>query len=1810
MPLQFTTIEEPTFARGIDARSAENQIQAGFAKDLVNVDIVEARIRKRRGYHSHAGQIPVRVRQMTQVTGELRFVLDSSIDLARISSGPIMVYGKSGAVTSGNGPFTVDGNNVRYYDNWASNLRKTFLLGSNSFTVLQTEHNIPTDQMFVGLSLSSEGETLSGENTFSQAVKVSKGTPANISVDYVNSTGVTQSVFLYYRDQQPVIGKSYTHPFSVAAESSAPVTVSAATHGLDNYSIVYQLYEDDGTDLIQIKPDEFTVDADSGLVSVTVNNTYLVPKTFRLILASVPLAQTKTSISTALPQSYTIQNIESPFLFYTLYLRTGNILQEVIPDTLSFNDSTKELILEWNGPQGGTLEFYYEYGSVRANELRVVDATAVGSSVDLAPQLSIYGLDHALLYGNDKKVNRRGWVNHLDSYRSPLTTHVVAGLGGNLFAALDTNPPGITTTLMPTRYPRLNARVSGAQVMGPAFYDPSAVPQDPNRERTRGYYTFVGGLFHWAVVTEVRYVSSTGYTEYTLSTRSRVKTGTPVEAGDILTVEKMSHSRHSGNFEIVSIDDTSPTTLVVTVKNPKLTTDDYNDFDTEGRAGIFSDRVTLQGDSPFVAGDILLSSSWDSTAGIIVGSIPAATVTVDGTNITTIQVDSTLKFPATGTVLLNQVAINYSAVTSTSITLVSPVTVKAQDKLEYQGTQLWVTQCYNYQVLNSGLVVTGKRKSATVPLRDIGPSAGNISRIVPGDVLSFSELERELTVVSVDPVKKTVTLDEEIEWYDDLSLPPSFTVARRWYPVETPIRNDEDTLLPLTTVQHFSAAPYDNQAFLRSAMVLNNMYLTNGEDEVYKYDGANLYRAGIIPWQPGLFVAIENIGSGGIKLPAIEVSAGLALLGSSIEMNTSDASQFAQNDIVQVKFSSLAEPLTLTVAEIKDATTASKKLLSFKETLSIVSTDPVPTVSTIKGCYLATYYFRLNIKDQRGVTTAGAVSGDDSFKVLLVPSKNSGQRVLLRLVGLPAWDQYDYRNGNIELQIYRTPWSKGSIGEVSLGYKLLTIPLTFIPNDGYIDFIDTYSNDTLFETDVVTGVLSPNTIPVDWDEPVRGKYVTTTGNRLVLANVKSWPTFTVDYLTNKDTNYSSFAGQKFTFYRDASLSFTNTNMLSHVRYELREASNAKTIYPVIGSTGHFKFSSPAGFAGVTPGSAEVTPGSWVYLYHSTISNGNNLITTASVSTDKFTISGTIPDNTLVHFSSTGNYPQYGAGIPIEPGRGYFVTQSGSNEFKITSAYNSGTALDITNAGTGTLTVLWDGSELEYAGWYQVAQIESNVITVHRPGHNATTIPTQFPDKALFATDPRDVPVLLGIDGNMGMTNGNGPVPYLNVIRRLGMAINATMRATDTTLQSPDQKTFVPWLTAQSESFTGGTLIVRRPRADDVTPSLKITGGPLASTYLNNEPAPPEAVLADTTRYPSRVLLSYDSYPEIFSNPFSQDLSQTDSAVDINAADGQEITGIFTFFGSAAFGASQQTGVLVVFKSNSIYVVNPLTREVQKLETQGLGCTAPYSIASTKDGVAFANESGIYVLRRDLRIEYLGRFMERNWSERVDLDALSLAQGHHYGIGKQYKLSVPMTESSVGAYAENEEVYVYAYTAEADGAMGGWTRYTNHMATGWCNLFQDAFFADVNGNVQRIRNLGENSDYRDGSVAIESIIETRPTNFDQSAIRKAVNNVVVHYRANAVSESTTLGMATDMATEYQLSTAYKVVTTAATKNGISDQVGQYIQSIMHSFPRPRCLYAGVKITNNGLDENVEVAGIGYVVAGLSSSGIKQAAETKE
>lgn len=124
-----------------------------------------------------------------------------------------------------------------------------------------------------------------------------------------------------------------------------------------------------------------------------------------------------------------------------------------------------------------------------------------------------------------------------------------------------------------------------------------------------------------------------------------------------------------------------------------------------------------------------------------------------------------------------------------------------------------------------------------------------------------------------------------------------------------------------------------------------------------------------------------------------------------------------------------------------------------------------------------------------------------------------------------------------------------------------------------------------------------------------------------------------------------------------------------------------------------------------------------------------------------------------------------------------------------------------------------------------------------------------------------------------------------------------------------------------------------------------------------------------------------------------------------------------------------------------------------------------------------------------------------------------------------------------------------------------------------------------------------------------VFEGRANDFGQAGIRKIVSHVIVNYRSGGVSNDTTVETAPDLMRQYDVTTPFTVVNIPP-DNGFSSFAGQDVTAIRHSIYNRRCIYITVKITNNGLNEDMEVAGMSYVVAGLNSKGIKQAAVTKE
>lgn len=1718
--MSYIVSPEADFSAGIDVRSAENQIAPGFLRDLLNADIIEKRIRKRRGYQGFAGNLPVRVTKLEydQANSMVCFTLDSvvslnsTVNLEVVRSSPIVVYGRSSKFVSGDGPFyNVD--QLKYYDKFSIPTRKTLVAPSGTLLIPGTEHDIASTSLFIGTVESTSTTDRSYQSFYLDRVRIDESS-FDINLDY--TTYIDRNIFVYFQDQSPVTGSSYTASITHSGSPLSQVfTISAATHSLANFNIIPQLQLDTGTEAVEVTPDLFLIHS-NGDVEVTISNDTGRSQNYRLVLATAPIVNTVNgSVNASSSGQIVISQPTTPWIFPAIYLTSGTDRELVIPDSIIFDDAANTLTISFTNQAAVARNFtaFYSFGDLRSNQLCVTDNTVTTSGEDTAPQLTIWGLDHSEIYGSTKQF-REGWSNHVDSYKRAGEQRLIAGLGGNLYSAR-TYQEVATQYGLPQLFPDLSSRTNTASIVGPAFWNTGDFPA-----RTRGYLTGDNSATHWITASAVQYDSTNGWTKYTLEVPNKQildNTGTATTLGavistttgleDWLTISDMSYARHSGTFKIRQVQD-GTNQITLWVENDQNSSD-YDDMNTGGQAAIFTDQLTWTATARYLPGDQVLSDILNDTTSYVCESSLGATTVISGAE-ELLQIAAGVLFTGarTGAVIPLRTAYPNAVPDATNLV--------RGDMLSYTGISRLLRVLYvnpdqdrtvNLTSDGSTAIVTlvsGTTNYLTpgnqVLLLEAGPYSGpQIVDTVTGTGFTFST-SLVGTASSALLVGHTVQVDEQLAWQDTQSDSTVFTTSARWIPIESP--DDSYTLTPKTHVRYFDSNQYANQPFLRSTMVVDNMYFTNADDEVYKLDGTNNYRAGLIPWQPGVFLTQET--SGATIVTDLRTLSYSAIVAGEGKLTVTAANQQTIPVGGSVRLTGSAQ--TYTVTSFTDDGT------NFYVRVDRALDSLVSTSGSINEIGTYRYYYRLNAVDSNNNLIASAVTGYQDHVMELT----GNAAVQHKIVGLPAWDVYDY--DRLEVQIYRT-----QMNTQAPFYLITTLPMNFNNSTGYIQFRDSFADVDLTQLDIVNTALKGTELGTAWTDPLRAKYVTSIGNQLVLGNVRDYSQLDLQIVADATLDNSTLDGGKLLFRRDNTASGTTTDMLSRVTYQY-----------VDGPTG--------------------TPGG---------------ITT---NTNSFTVTG------IVEAVTAGSW--------------IYLTYS-------------------TNALTGR--------DLTYSGWWQINSVTGAGPYDATITFTGTTAPSTVPDRYVLASNPLDVPVLLGVDGSLGMVNGDS-FDTFDVYRRLALAINTTMRQTDVSITS--MSGFTPWLTARSGNDTppAGRILIRQPRADATTMEI-VPSFVNYSLFINSvRRATGEQVSASTREYPSRILVSYPNYPEIFDNPTSILDTNSDSAIDINSADGQEITGIIPFFGEAAFTAAQQSAILVVFKTNSIYLVDINQKKqglnpVQRIETQGLGCTAPYSISVTKSGVMFANESGIYRLRQDQSIEYIGRFMERNWVERVDLNALSMIQGHHYGLGRMYKISVPITSTAGdNGYIENSEVYTYNHTSEdfgpaTYGAMtrGAWSRYDNHPATGWANLGSNAYFSSSTGRVFQVRNLDSLDDYRDDSSAVDFRMDLRPNDFGNSGIRKIVDSVVVHYRIISTSNSTSLQYAVDMEEEFDSTTAV-ILKKPSSTNGMSDTVNKSVITIRHNLARRRCSYMQLRIENSAIDDTVEVAGVDFRIGGLSDKGITQASQT--
>lgn len=482
----------------------------------------------------------------------------------------------------------------------------------------------------------------------------------------------------------------------------------------------------------------------------------------------------------------------------------------------------------------------------------------------------------------------------------------------------------------------------------------------------------------------------------------------------------------------------------------------------------------------------------------------------------------------------------------------------------------------------------------------------------------------------------------------------------------------------------------------------------------------------------------------------------------------------------------------------------------------------------------------------------------------------------------------------------------------------------------------------------------------------------------------------------------------------------------------------------------------------------------------------------------------------------------------------------------------------------------ENKDLSVVGWYKTTA--ANTIPVEGDGGTIYSF--------CYAQDK--IPVYIGTDGNINQRNFYKLPLETQVSTKISLAVNAVMAQADSANA---------WLLAQGgQSFPNGQFRLRQVANPDgqitITPTYTSTN---FKVYVNNLlVSTTTAAFSSRKRFPSRLAVSYRNFSEIFDDCYRTD-DLISSIIDVNPADGQEITAAVPFFGASAFGAAQLSQALVVFKTNSVYLVDIASNNVQKLQTQGQGCTAPKSVAVTKNGIFFANESGVYRLGTDMKVMWLGKALDGVWRNDLEKTNISLLAGHNYAQERRYKLSYP-----VKGEIDNSRVAVYDSARESLGQVGSWTVYDNHPALGWCNQTADSFFASTEGRVYKVRNRGEASDYRDDDKGIPLSFTFGATNFDMPDERKITESVTVQFQNEYGTVSNV-----KVLTEQSLSGIFNDSGTVTIPAGDTDA------TIRFSLPQRKGTHVRTRIEKDAtVDEGFQISSLTYGVRTTGSDGVPQ------
>lgn len=1785
---------------GIDTYSAKSDMQPGMLTDVLNLDPESnGTISTRKGYERYYGGIPLRARVVNHIDDKITFQFDEAQSIALLDGGvgPLVVTGKlSPDNASVAGDFSGVFSSV-WYDTYRVTFRENFESGTPA-----TKNKNKTATGVSSSTVFFEAATADNPNT-AENTRLTMGDASidsilyDVTLSYYAYSDFTG--FFYFLEVPATSSLIYIEEFAVGdwtlVGGSYEISVVNNTHGLNTLNLICRVYEKVGDDYFVVDPEDILINTITATLTVRSNSTF----EGRVIFYAAPDENNSVAtIPNPSPNPGEDENtiyipVDESFHFMSVWVKSqedSDILLEATPEDVRYNPATGNLEVKYISTSDNPEVVYVNtvVADYLGNVIEVTDSNGVSANyTDEFPEVTVWGIEHDSIYRSAAVAG--GYVNHIDNYNSDDKETIVTGLGGNVFQATSYEQ-GAVTYQMASAFARGASRTKQTVKLAPLFASVGTT-----FARTRGLVTDENVEGNYARVTSVEWVSD-NYINYTLSFASSVDVTSKVSVSDRLTVINCGYDDNNGVFKINSIIQASGTEIIFQVINT-LREDAFRDeVNIIASANVFTDRVIVEANTEFISGDEIGLSAVDTRHTVVASAPDSPTSTLFIDNITS---------PLSIAVGLNV----FRRRTSAIIPLRKGAFASVEDVV--RGDMVRVTgydrlfrvkQVNVEDTANVTIVVADGVASISKTAHKINP--GSIILLFNIDVAGITGEQITLSSSTLDIIRfattapdgtytgakllgRTIELDESIlyEAGPDITV---VTVDGRWVTIENP---STSSLRAITTkVHHFDEEPYTNQAQLKSAVVTDSMYFTNGFDEVKKFDGVSLMNAGLPPFQAWAFATVRS------DIPSLP--AGLQDEADFSEGDFDSKFFNVSTGILKAgqRFKVVGTDIILTVSEVVDAPAAKKFQydLYFVEDLTEQQKAQISDVVSggsvqLTGSTIYRYYVTCRMQDRNDQTIVSVTLGSEDLYVETFTSS----AIELKILAMPVYPELDY--DRIDVEVYRTLGSAAGVGAF---YRVARERINYDNSTGYITIIDTVLDAalTIASLDKATTNFSGGNPNLTWTQPPKAKAMTTADNRLVLGNISSPPK--ADIVFRKNSNIY-----------DLCLGDFHGGEIRFVKLGVNDVSaNADLVFSFEGA-GHTEI-TPA--SDITIGTNKITiastahglvAGQWVYLFHR--GKGEiNLLRWAgwwrvdAVTTNAFEIkvahteavgSGNANDvNCYVSSSSSSSSVENR--VPL------WMGQNASRQFVESDVNVADDTITISPHGCFTgMAVQFKSSRtlpnpLAADTDYYVISVDESTIKL------ATTYDNAIVGTAINLTNDGNgthviFPAIL--DGNFNQV-GFDTIPLEALVaNKLSVAISAVMATEDPannywlTLGTYPK----PWLLSQAgQAFGLGEIYVQQFDAPNGGMSITVNGlSSRVSVYINNLLyANNEAASTQVKVFNSRLVYSYSNSPELFDDVY-QENADSANVIDINPADGQEITAVIPFFGTSVFGAAQYAQSLVVFKTNSIYYVDLRSRQAQKIQTQGQGCTAPNSIALSTNGIFFANDSGLYHLDWSNKISWRGRFLNGIWNNELNKDQIARLAGHNYRQGRKYKLSYP-----TGTNTNNSRVLVYDHSREDLQQVGSWTIYDSHNATGWCNQRSDAFWGTTNGKVMKVRNTNTKYDYRDDDQPIAQSFTLGGTHYGLPNERKITDSVTIQFQND-------LGAVTgiNILTEQSLSGIFNASGTVTIPEGDTDA------TIRFSLPDRKGTHVRTRVVKDAVkDEKMQVSAVTYGVVSVGAEGVPQ------